>query len=88
MLAENALLTNTPFHVASLDLTKAYNLLHRDVLRLTNAKFGTPLAVWEVYDAFLARLLRHFRVLGSVSPGIRSTTGCPEGDALAVYQMA
>ena len=88
MLAENALLTNTPFHVASLDLTKAYNLLHRDVLRLTNAKFGTPLAVWEVYDAFLAGLVRHFRVLGSVSPGIKSTTGCPEGDALAVYQMA
>ena len=88
MLAENALLTNTPFHVASLDLTKAYNLLHREVLELTNARFGTPRSVWQAYDTFLQNLVRHFRVLGTVSEGIRSTIGCPEGDALAVYQMA
>ena len=40
------------------------------------------------YDSFLSQLVRHFRVVGSVSSRIKSTTGCPEGDALAVYQMA
>ena len=36
----------------------------------------------------MVQLVRHFRVLGSVSASIKSTMGCPEGDALAVYQMA
>ena len=87
-LAEHALITNTPFHFASLDLTKAYNLLQRDVLRLTNARFGTPKPIWEAYSTFLSKVTRHFKIHGSVSPGMTSKAGCPEGDALAVYQMA
>ena len=87
-VSEQALLTNTPFHVASLDLTKAYSLLHRDVLKLTSERFGTAVTVWNAYSVFLDQVKRHFRVFGSVSSGTLSIAGCPEGDAFAVYQTA
>ena len=86
-LAEQALISDTPFHVASLDLVKACNFLHREVWALCNDKFGMPPEVWASYDAFLGSIKRHFRILGAISEGVMSTTGCPEGDAMAVYQM-
>ena len=86
-LAEHALISDRPFHVVSFDLVKAYNLLQRDVLRLCNKQFGMPADAWNTYEKFLFSVRRHFRLLGDISQGVLSTTGCPEGDALAVFQM-
>ena len=86
-LAEHALISGRPFHLASVDLVNAYNLLHRDVLALCNDRFETPDPVWHSYQSFLGSVRRHFRIQGSLSPAVTSVTGCPEGDALAVYQM-
>ena len=73
--------------VISLDLTKAYNLLAREMLKRTNRTFGTPVEVIDSYFAFLDAVQRSFLVYGTLSDQQSSKTGVPEGCAFAVYNM-
>ena len=73
--------------IISLDLTKAYNVLARELLKRTNKTFGTPLAVVDSYFAFLDAVQRSFLVYGALSNQQSSNTGVPEGCAFAVYNM-
>ena len=84
---EVALQQGTEFSVASLDLTKAYNLLSRPLLRTLAEFFGVPRHFTDTYMKFLENLRRHFRVHGDLSGPVTSTVGVPEGCAYAVYCM-
>ena len=84
---EVALHSGTEFSVASLDLTKAYNLLSRPLLGALSSFFGLPQEVSVAYQAFLCKLQRRFRVHSDLSSPVRSNVGVPEGCAFAVYCM-
>ena len=53
---EAALIKNTGLHVASLDLTKAFNLISRELLQVTSPRMGVPLrlftSTWPSFAAF------------------------------------
>ena len=84
---EKGLVGGSPFHLLSLDLTKAYNLLSRRLLQRTAVVFGTPPEVSRAYLNFLGGLKRTFKILGSSSSPVTSQIGVPEGCAFAVYSM-
>ena len=84
---ESALAFEEGFHLVSLDLTKAYNLLSRIWIRECSSKFGVPPALSEAYLSFLNLLQRRFKVHGSLSEPVQSHVGVPEGCAYAVYNM-
>ena len=70
-----------------LDLRKAFNLLPRAPLGLTLRALGLPQAVCDFWLSSLQGLKRHFTVLGSLGPGLPSSTGAPEGDPVSVLGM-
>ena len=84
---EAALHSGTEFNVASLDLTKAYNLLSRPLLSKLSGFFGVPSQVSKTYLNFLQSLTRRFRVHADLYKPVTSTVGVPEGCAFAVYAM-
>ena len=75
---EKGLCDGNAFHILSLDLTKAYKLLSRSLLRRTAVAFGIPPEVSAAYHNFLGGL----RVLSGTSDPVYSTVGVPEGCAL------
>ena len=87
ILSEQSMEEAENFSVISLDLTKAYNLLAREMLKRTNRTFGTPIEVIDSYFAFLDAVQRSFLVYGTLSSQQSSKTGVPEGCAFAVYNM-
>ena len=87
ILSEQSMEEAENFSVISLDLTKAYNLLAREMLKRTNRTFGTPVEVIDSYFAFLDAVQRSFLVYGTLSDQQSSKTGVPEGCAFAVYNM-
>ena len=84
---EAAFAKNQPLHVASLDLTKAFNLISRELLQVTSPKMCVPPEIVHLYSAFLGGLRRSFQVLRSTSPGQLSTKGVPEGCGFSVCCM-
>ena len=84
---EAALRKNQPLHVASLDLTKAFNLISRELLKLTSPRIGVPPDIVHLHSPFLGGLRRSFQVLRFVSPGQLSTQGVPEGCGFSVCCM-
>ena len=84
---EAALIKNTALHVASLDLTKAFNLISRELLQVTSPRMGVPPEIVHLHLAFLRGLRRSFQVIRSISPGHTSTKGVPEGCGFSVCCM-
>ena len=84
---ELALTSEEGFHLVSLDLTKAYNLLPRVWIRECSPKFGVPDVLTEAYLSFLGSLQRRFKVHASLSEPVGSLIGVPEGCAYAVCNM-
>ena len=84
---EKGLCDGNAFHILSLDLTKAYNLLSRGLLQKTSSAFGIPPEGSSAYNNFLGGLRRTFKVLSGSSEPVLSTVGVPEGCAFAVYSM-
>ena len=69
---ESALASDEGFHLVSLDLTKAYNLLSRVWIRECSGKFGVPTALSEAYLSFLGSLRRRFKVHASLNEPVES----------------
>ena len=84
---ELALMQGLEYSVVSLDLTKAYNLLSRPLLKRLAPAFGVPADISKTYFAFLDKIQRRFRVHGDLSEPLFSGVGVPEGCAFAVYHM-
>ena len=71
----------------SLDFSKAYNTLPRDILAKINQRLGMG-EFWSPYHNFLGKLQRrHFTSAGSWGEAIYSSVGVPEGCPIAVVQM-
>ena len=86
-LIERNILDATPTMGYTLDLVKAFNTLPRRVVGKLLVHLGVPPACvdfWLCNLRLMKRRLQHFRYMGDE---IFSTTGCPEGDCLAVAAM-
>ena len=84
---EEAMASNNPLYGVSLDLSKAYNLLPRQVLMQMAIKTGWPPALVHVYHTFLGKLRRYFKLADGLWGPVSSTVGVPEGCPLAVSCM-
>ena len=83
---ERALLQDQPLAGVSLDFSKAYNTLPRQILERINRRLGFQ-QVWQSYYPFLQGLQRFFTSGKAWGKSIQSTTGVPEGCPIAVVQM-
>ena len=83
---EKALLQGQDLCGISLDYSKAYNTLPRDILAKINQRLGMG-EFWSPYHNFLGKLQRHFTSAGSWGEAIYSSVGVPEGCPIAVVQM-
>ncbi|CAE7903907.1 unnamed protein product [Symbiodinium microadriaticum] len=83
---EKALLTGQTLHGVSLDFSKAYNTLPRELLELINKKLGLS-RLWRPYVSFLSGLQRHFTCGKHWGEPQTSQVGVPEGCPIAVGQM-
>ena len=77
---EASLRENEDLSGLSLDLKKAFNFLPRGPISASLAFLGVPASLCATWQAGLSKVQRHFEVLGSLGPGLPSTTGAPEGD--------
>ena len=84
---EEAMATDTTLFGVSLDLSKAYSLLPRQLLMQMAVKTGWPPALTRVYENFLSKLRRYFRLADGLWGPVTSTVGVPEGCPLAVSCM-
>ena len=71
----------------TLDLSKAFNRLPRRVMRQLIVEFGIPAWCVDFWVLSLSRLSRTLCFQGQYYGSIPSTTGAPEGDAMAVVGM-
>ena len=80
---------HTGKHVAgfSLDLSKAYNTISREVMGMLASRLGWPTSVVNAYKNFLSGVRRHFRIVDQLFPPCVSEVGVPEGCPLAVLSM-
>ena len=78
---------DTTLFGVSLDLSKTYNLLPRQLLMQMAVKTGWPPALTSVYENFLSKLRRYFRLADGLWGPVTSTVGVPEGCPLAVSCM-
>eukprot|EP00438_Fugacium_kawagutii_P031058 Skav236760 [mRNA] locus=scaffold3662:70570:73518:+ [translate_table: standard] len=69
------------------DLQKAFNYLPRLVILEVGALFGLPVQILTGWAGALSSLQRFFVVRDNVGPGIYSSTGMAEGDALSCVGM-
>ena len=83
-MIESALSRNEPLAGFSVDIVKCFNQLPRLPLRRLLSHLGFPSEVLALSFDFLARTERAPCFLGSLGPGLSSTTGVPEGDPLSV----
>ena len=84
---DEAIAGDTPATAVSLDLSKAYNTIHRDVLRHIARKVGWPDTLLSTYQDFLQRLRRRFKLHSGLHGCMTSQIGVPEGDPIAVISM-
>ena len=77
-------LTGDEFTGFTLDLTKCFNLLPRQPMVALMCHLGCPPELAQFWCSCLMRMERRTVFHGDVSDGIPSTTGLPEGDAMAV----
>ena len=84
---ELSVLSNQPLAGYSLDLSKAYNSISRDVLQKVMYRLGFPCTLVKVYMQYLAQLERYVNVAGDLFGPQFSSTGVPEGCPLAVVSM-
>ena len=80
---------STSEHLAGLvlDLTKAYNLLPRLPCLGLALRFGLDQGTLCAWAGALAQMTRRFWIQGSVSPGVPSNRGFPEGCGLSCLAM-
>ena len=71
----------------SLDLSKAYNTLPRQMMELLAQKAGWPTNLIRTYRSFLDKLQRHFKLHGGLHLPTYSSIGVPEGCPIAVPVM-
>ena len=71
----------------SLDLSKAYNTIPREVVALLADKCGWPASLKRSYMAFLQSFHRFFKIHGGFHCPTHSDTGVPEGCPIAVPVM-
>ena len=69
------------------DLTKAFNLLPRQVVMEGLGLAGLPFKLLRAWCGALTHMQRFFQVHGALGRPIESTCGFPEGDALSVVAM-
>ena len=85
---EKAKVSGTPVSGYTLDLSKAFNRLPRRVMRNLMILFGAPAWCVDFWIQSLANLSRTLCWNRQYHGQILSTTGAPEGDAMAVVGMA
>ncbi|CAE7472939.1 Pol [Symbiodinium sp. CCMP2592] len=83
---ESALIGGTNLYGISLDFSKAYNTLPREILEKINKKLGME-KFWRPYGDYLRNLRRFFTSSGNWGEAIYSEVGVPEGCPIAVVQM-
>ena len=71
----------------TIDIIKCYNVIPRYPLSIFMRKLGWPTNLISAYLSALMNMKRSFQVVGTVSPWQSSSTGVPEGCALAVAAM-
>ena len=84
---ESALAENRDLFGVSLDLSKAYNTLRREVLARFALRTGWPAKLVVAYNSFLSNLERYFQIHDGVYGPVTSCVGVPEGCPLAVPAM-
>ena len=70
-----------------LDITKAFNVLHRAMLKAIMLRYGFPPTVVAAWFKALKDMRRQVLVNGAVYGMSTATTGVPEGDPLSVIAM-
>ena len=70
-----------------LDIIKCFDHLPRHPIFAAALMLGLPKQILEPWARYLSSLERRFLVFGHPSPGLRSTTGFPQGDPLSVVAM-
>ena len=70
-----------------IDIVKCFNHLPRVPLISACVTLGMPGEIAKAWQQGLSVMERRFHVRGSTGPGIRSTTGFPEGCPLSVVSM-
>ena len=84
---EEALSKKQDLFGVSLDLSKAYNTIQRNVLQAFALRCGWPAKLASAYVGYLDKLQRFFRIQGGVYGPVTSAIGVPEGCPLAVPAM-
>ena len=72
---------------ASMDLTKAFNLIPRDGFQAIACQLGWPNTLLRAHDAFLRGLNRFFCFGGTLHRPTSSSVGVPEGCPISVAAM-
>ena len=84
---DQALASEHDATAVSLDLSKAYNTINRDLLQLLAQRTGWPPQLFATYRDFLDRLRRRFKIHQGLHGCVGSSVGVPEGDPIAVVAM-
>lgn len=84
---EEAFVSQIPLAGAVADLAKAFNYLPRVVVMELAAHFGLPPRVLLAWTGALTQMKRRFQLRDSLSAGLMSTTGVPEGCGLSCVAM-
>ena len=84
---EEAFGLQIPVAGAVADLAKAFNFLPRLVVMEVAAHFGLPSRVLLAWTGALTQMQRRFQLRDSLSAGLGSTTGVPEGCGLSCVAM-
>ena len=84
---EDSLRQNQDLSGIALDLRRAFNNIPRPPAQQLLALMGLPKQLLTVWMQCLSHIRRSFSVSGFLSPGLDSTTGCPEGDPISVLGM-
>ena len=77
----------TPICGYSADIVKAFNVLPRRPVFIAAKLLGLDQATLVAWAGALSGFVRHFVVRGSVSPGVDSNNGFPEGCAMSCVAM-
>ena len=87
-LLESANMNASSLQGVVVDIQRAFNAFPRWPILSFLACMGYPIPVVRAWSAFLFQQQRRFRVRTSVSAGVDSCTGYPEGCAMSVFAMA
>ena len=84
---EESFVNQIPLTGAVADLAKAFNFLPRLVVMELAAHVGIPSRVLLAWTGALTQMKRRFQLRDSLSAGLRSVTGVPEGCGLSCVAM-